>query len=69
MVNTEREKEIRRLLAWNRFWLGLLVLGCVGVAAGQFLRHVQEDLRTLELQWDTDGGLRLYSSSDGPFIV
>jgi hypothetical protein len=59
---------VRRLVVWNRFWLGLLVLALL-LWLGRWLIHGSDWLPTLlRVVWH-NGGLALTTWSDGPFVV
>jgi hypothetical protein len=61
-------REMRRLVWWNRFWLGLLLLATMAWGANTLLDRARAGVRELRVRWD-DGGLNLTSASDGPFVV
>jgi hypothetical protein len=60
--------EARRLVFWNRFWLGVLLVGMLREGARWVF--ITSDLfpTSLRVFW-SQGGLRLSSASDGPFVV
>jgi hypothetical protein len=59
---------VRRLIFWNRFWLGLLVVALL-LGFGQWLITASDLLPTsLRAVWH-NGGLALVTGSDGPFVV
>lgn len=60
---------VRRLLFWNRFWLGLLLASAVLGASLRLLRNSIRSTHQLRVAWSNDGGLSFSSVSDGPFVV
>jgi len=62
------ERDVRRLIWWNRLWLALLLVGAICWGAQRLLDQVKTNTRALNIRW-LDGGLKLSSVSDGPFLV
>lgn len=62
------EREVRRLIGWNRLWLALLLVGAVAWGAQHMWIQERLETRALRMRWG-EGGLKLYSASDGPFLV
>jgi hypothetical protein len=64
------DQQLRRLVRWNRIWLGLfiVVVACL-VGMSWLNRFVERDLLGLEVSWTEEGGIRLRSATDGPFVV
>jgi hypothetical protein len=60
--------DVRRLVLWNRLWLGLLVLGILLAGAQHLSQRLLASTRQLRAAW-SDGGLTFSSISDGPFVV
>jgi hypothetical protein len=67
----EQNKQIRRLLVWNRIWLLLWV--CVGIAWGTrtALSYIDAQFFSLssERPRKSTEGLRFSAASDGPFVI
>lgn len=59
---------VRRLVFWNRFWLGLLLVGTLFWAAHWYINQADLTRKSLRVVW-SNGGLSLVTWSDGPFIV
>jgi hypothetical protein len=62
------EREIRRLVIWNRLWLAGLILVSVWYGAARLIASAQASLYQLRPSWDGEV-LRLTAPSDGPFVV
>jgi hypothetical protein len=67
------DNQLRRLMLWNRFWLGLFMVLLVGGGGlswfNRFVDNVDNNVRALKVSWIADGGIKFSSSSDGPFVV
>ena len=63
-------RALRRRLFWVELWLAVLMTLVVG-AGGVFwaLRQLQENARTPRERRTGDGGLRIFTISDAPFVV
>lgn len=61
-------RDVGRLIWWNRLWLTLLLVGAICWGAQRLLDQVKTNTRALNIRWQ-DGGLKLSSVSDGPFLV
>lgn len=63
------DSDVRRLMAWNRFWLTLLIVVVLAWAASAQMKRLSDRHRVrVTAQWG-DNGLVLRPSSDGPFVV
>ena len=60
--------EVRRLLLWNRVLLVILLLAALGAAGSSLLARLETKAMGLSAS-RSNGGLRLSTASDGPFIV
>ena len=63
------DQQLRRLLVWNRVWIGLAVLLMLGLVGRWGLQQVHDEHYALRVSWTEEGDLRFRSPSDGPFIV
>ncbi|MES2461804.1 MAG: hypothetical protein V4671_14565 [Armatimonadota bacterium] len=61
----------QRLLWWNRFWLGLLVLVGLSWLISREIAGRKREMQSLRLSWASGGrGLAIDpGASDGPFLV
>ena len=66
-MSDPKEVIVRRL---NRHTIILALVVCCILAVGgvSFLRRIDDGMHTLRLSW-MNGGLKVYSSKDGPFVV
>jgi len=63
------DPNVRRLMAWNRFWLAVVMLVLLSWAASVGLDRLSDRSRVrIRTAW-SERGLELRSSSDGPFVV
>jgi hypothetical protein len=64
------DTQVRRLVVWNRLWLGLFIAVLLGWAGVLWINHfIENHVRAIRVYWMDDGGIKLSSSSDGPFVV
>jgi hypothetical protein len=59
---------VQRLIFWNRLWLCLLLVGALLEGTRWLFTRFDVFLSTLRPVWSASG-LRLVTSSDGPFVV
>jgi hypothetical protein len=64
----ELERQMRRLLLWNRFWLSLLIMTALAWGVHSFIAAETQDTYTLTERWDGQG-LKLSALTDGPFVI
>jgi hypothetical protein len=62
------DSQLKRILAWNRFWLAVLLLALLSWGAVFFIRNSLEDMKSVAAHWDGKV-LRLAAVTDGPFVV
>jgi hypothetical protein len=60
---------VRHLILWNRFWLILMVLGCLAWFANWQISGFFTNFERLRVSWQPDGSLTVSSMSDGPFVI
>jgi len=63
------DKQINRLIFWNRFWLTLFILHLLGYGSLYALKSVTGDTYVLRPAWDSEKGLSFHAASDGPFVI
>jgi hypothetical protein len=65
---TAQDKQIVRLIRWNRLWLLVLLLLLLAAVARFYYNSVIKDVYSLHATW---GGntLHVHSAKDGPFVV
>lgn len=61
-------REVRRLVWWNRLWAALLLIVAICWGWSAALNRAREATHRLSVHWRV-GGLTLRSASDGPFLV
>src|SRR4051794_38523588 len=60
---------VGRLEGWNRILIGLLVFALICYFGNICLNYLFSDIHKLSVTWDPNGEIRLFSASDGPFVV
>ena len=69
---SNQDKQILRLIRWNRFWLLvlwllLLALGCL-FCVKSVIKNIRKDVYSLRATWHGNT-LHVHSVKDGPFVV
>ena len=62
-------QQLRRLVIWNRIWIGLAVLLTLSLAGRWVDQQIFTEIHKLHITWTAQGDLDFSSLSDGPFIV
>jgi hypothetical protein len=66
-------QQIQRLIFWNRLSIVLFIalsVGLIGVSwFNRYAENVESRARALRVYRTDDGGIKLGSASDGPFVV
>ena len=65
---SNQEKQIYRLIRWNRFWLFLFLFLAIAFAGLLYARSVLKDIHSLHVAWRGDA-LHVYSAKDGHFVI
>lgn len=65
---SDQEKQLYRLVRWNRLWLVLLILLVLGFTGLFCVKKVLKNVYSLHVAWHGDA-LHVYSGKDGPFVI